>query len=100
MSYRDQTLIPHLRQRTLAALTCAPRYTGHAYLLRDRLTECGLAVGGDLLAAELQWLADAGLVTLETVEGAHIATLTGRGLDVAEGRVTVAGVHRPLPGQG
>ncbi|EBB5010387.1 ArsR family transcriptional regulator, partial [Salmonella enterica] len=36
-----------------------------------------------------------GLVTLETLHGYLVATLTGRGQDVVEGRVSVPGVKKP-----
>lgn len=40
-----------------------------------------------------------GLVTLEKLGSTYIATLTGRGEDVAAGRSMVSGIKKPRPGE-
>jgi len=48
--------------------------------------------------AQVDWLKDSGLITLEDLGGlVRIATITERGLDVVAGRATVTGVDRPTP---
>jgi len=51
------------------------------------------------LRADLAWLAEQGLVTIEEVATVMIATVTRRGGDVAFGRAVVPGVRRPEPGR-
>ncbi len=46
---------------------------------------------------QLAWLAEQGLVENDDMGGLVVATLTQRGADVAQGRVTVPGVKRPTP---
>ncbi len=82
----------------LQALRQAHRYTAAARLLRSFLDSLGRPVSGDLLAHELAWLAEMGLIALEGGAEA-VATLLPRGLDVAEGRTVVPGVRRPEPGE-
>jgi hypothetical protein len=46
---------------------------------------------------DIEWLGEQGLVTVELVVSIRIATLSMRGLDVAEGRAQAPGVKRPSP---
>lgn len=62
---------------------------GHAKATRDELR------------FELEWLKERGLVTLEWFgDKVAVASITERGLDVAEGRVTVEGVKKPSIARG
>jgi hypothetical protein len=61
------------------------------------LPEVGLTPTRDQIKTELAWLAEQQLVTSEDHAGLVVATLTERGLDVAEGRTVVPGVQRPSP---
>lgn len=66
------------------ALLPSLKATGH-----PRLTK-------DALRLELEWLREHGLVLVTWFDGKlAVAKLTQRGLDVAEGAVTVDGVRRP-----
>lgn len=83
---------------TLRLLEQAPDYRGNAMLLQRALEGFGHAVGMDRLTTDLAWLAEQGLLELDTVGGVALARLTQRGADVAAGRARVPGVARPAPG--
>ncbi|MYE14520.1 MAG: ArsR family transcriptional regulator [Gammaproteobacteria bacterium] len=88
---RDQRLV------TLQLLERAEGYDLNASILRSALAEFGHRPSADALRAELQWLAEQGLITVREVVGLQVATLTERGADAAAGRATVPGVARPTP---
>lgn len=69
------------------------------YILREALDGVGHNVSRDIVLAELFWLAEQGLVTLDDLGSMKVATLTGRGQDVALGRAVVPGVKKPVPGE-
>jgi len=52
-----------------------------------------------VLHADLAWLQDLGLLSIEKVGQMAIATITQRGADVAEGRAVIPGIRRPRPGE-
>lgn len=93
-----QTLQQHDRRlvllRSLAEM-------GGAEANESILCEClglyGHQVSRDVVRTELAWLAEQTLVRLRDVAGCCVATLTGRGDDVAAGRASVPGVKRPRP---
>jgi hypothetical protein len=74
-------------------------YTINDSLLDSALAAIGHAVSRDLLRTEIAWLEEQGLVTVrKEMDGrVLVITLTGRGLDVAQGRTVVPGVQRPRP---
>lgn len=87
------------RLTILRALAAAAQYRANALLLRSFCDQVGHTCSSDRLAADLAWLAEAGLCTTQQPPmGVVVATLTARGLDVAEGRATHPGVQRPQPG--
>jgi hypothetical protein len=96
MSNYNQTVAADRRLLILKALAEAHGYTAHARLLRSFLDSFGHAVSADMLASDLAWLAEQGLIALHADS---IATLTPRGLDVAAGLALVPGVRRPEPGE-
>lgn len=87
----------HVRLAILETLGVAGAYRLHEYLLLERVRALGLGTTRDALRGELAWLAEQGLINQDTIEGAAIAALTDRGLDVAEGLAVVPGVSRPRP---
>jgi hypothetical protein len=95
MSY-EQTLSADRRLLILKALASANGYSASAMLLQAFLQSFGHSVSHDLVAGELAWLAEQGLVGL--LENG-IATLTQRGLDVSKGAAQTPGVRRPAPGE-
>ncbi len=82
----------------LRALENAAQYSANAYLLRRFCDVSGHAVSLDLIQADLAWLQEANLLTLDRRPDIWVATLTTRGLDVATGRAVHPGVQRPQPG--
>lgn len=86
--------------RRLVILRCLSEDQGYDLnesMLQTMLGALGHNVSRDRLRTDLEWLKEQGLVTLRSVVSVQVATLTGRGLDVACGRVTVPGVKRPSP---
>lgn len=79
----------------LRVLLQSPAYTGNEYMLQQMAEQLGHVVSADQIRTDLAWLAEQGLVALETVQGVQIARLLGRGEDVARGRVEVPGVKKP-----
>jgi DNA-binding transcriptional ArsR family regulator len=64
-------------------------------ILNDCLDAYGHRVSRDQVRAQLAWLQEQGVVTIEMVGSYMVATLTGRGQDVAEGRCVVPGIKKP-----
>jgi hypothetical protein len=93
-SYQEQDR----RLVLLRALENAAQYSANAYLLRRYCDVSGHVVSLDRIQGDLDWLTEAGLVTLDKRPDIWVATLTTRGLDVATGRAVQHGVQRPQPG--
>lgn len=70
-------------------------YQANESILQTILDSYGHNISRDLVIAHLQFLAELGLIHLEDINGIQVASLLGRGEDVAAGRATVAGVKRP-----
>lgn len=88
----------HLRLALLRVLHEAPGYAANGSILQDAAEMLGLRASRDLVEAQLAWLDEQGLVSLERLPaGVSVATLTARGADVATGRAIVPGVVRPGP---
>ncbi|MDC9620126.1 ArsR family transcriptional regulator [Xenorhabdus sp. XENO-7] len=66
-------------------------------VLQTCLDTYGHRLSRDRVRSHLGWLEEQGLCSVNDVAGCLVATLTGRGVDVAEGRSTVPGVKRPRP---
>jgi Fe2+ or Zn2+ uptake regulation protein len=64
-------------------------------ILNDCLDAYGHRVSRDQVRTLITWLAEQGLIIVETVGSYMVASLTGRGQDAAEGRATVPGVKKP-----
>ncbi|MQX36831.1 ArsR family transcriptional regulator [Roseospira navarrensis] len=75
-------------------------YSLNTSILQTVLAGYGHGVARDVVDGDVQWLAEAGLVTVETLTGGRVtvATLTGHGLDVSQGMARHPGVRRPRPG--
>lgn len=76
-----------------------PGYRLNTAVLRTALDAYGHSVSRDQVDTDCAWLAEQGLVELEQVGPVQVACLTGRGLDVAQGRAVAPGVKRPGPGR-
>lgn len=82
----------------LRVLAESAAYTCNEYLIGSMLDGFGHVVGADRVRTDLAWLAEQGLIEVRDTADVQIATLTQRGLDVANGRAVVPGVKRPAPG--
>lgn len=96
MTYAER-IAQQQRLLLLQALQQDNDYTVSDLMLQAWLDECGMALSRDKLRTELQWLMDQGVLELECSGALYIAKLTGRGLDIAEGRATNPGIARPRP---
>lgn len=73
-------------------------YDANESILDDCLALYGHKISRDLVRNHLNWLEEQGLVQIERLaNGFMVATITQRGLDVANGEVVVDGVKRPRP---
>lgn len=82
----------------LNELSRQPGYRLNDGLLLRVLETFGHMKPRDYVRAELDWLADAGAVTIAEIGGVVIAELTERGLEHVERRKLIPGVARPKPG--
>ncbi|NBJ36608.1 ArsR family transcriptional regulator [Serratia fonticola] len=64
-------------------------------VLQTCLQAYGHRISRDAVRTHLAWLAEQNLVTLSDVAGCYVATVTGRGDDVANGLAIVPGVKKP-----
>lgn len=85
------------RLEILTVLAQDADYAANDAILQSALGMVGLAVSRDRLRTDLDWLAEQGLVGLDTPAGLYLARLTARGLDVALSRTVVPGVARRRP---
>lgn len=85
----------HLRLMLLRYLNESPQYAANSSLLHALAAQFGLPATRDQVKTELAWLAEQRLVRTEEMTGMVVATLTERGVDVAEGRTVVPGVQKP-----
>jgi Fe2+ or Zn2+ uptake regulation protein len=72
-------------------------YEANSSVLQMAIEPFGHNVSRDVVHTDLAWLAEQGLVNVEDLASIKVATLSSRGLDVANGRATVPGIKRPGP---
>ena len=73
-------------------------YDANESILDDCLALYGHKISRDLVRTHLNWLEEQGLVKIERLgNGFMIATITQRGVDVANVEAVVDGVKRPSP---
>ena len=96
MNFKD-LMGSDLRLVVLSSLAQDADYAHNEHVLKEMLGQLGHSVSRDKLRTELAWLQEQGLIELRDVAGIMVAKLTVRGMDVAEGSVTIPGVHRPGP---
>jgi Fe2+ or Zn2+ uptake regulation protein len=93
--------IEHLRIAILRLLNSTNGYGATESLLHDALRgpDLRFGVSRDQVRAQMAWLAEQGLVTIDVSDaGKYAAVLTSRGQDVAEGLAEHPGVKRPRAG--
>ncbi|WP_028294275.1 VpaChn25_0724 family phage protein [Oceanobacter kriegii] len=72
--------------------------TANDSIINKMLDAYGHKVSRDVVKTHLYWLEEQGLISLDSVMSTDVATITGRGIDVAQGRARVPGVGVPRPG--
>ena len=82
----------------LRLLAESPGYASNSSVLTSALEGYGHAPTRDQVEGHLAWLAEQDLIKTERMGSVIIATITGRGLDVAQGKAKVPGVKQPGPG--
>lgn len=98
MSYLDDAFLPHLRLTMLRILANAPGYCANSSILHQSVSAMGLRATRDQVRAEVSWLAEQRLVTMQQATlTMSVATITERGLDVQAGLSVIPGVQRPAP---
>lgn len=95
----DELLTQDQRLVILKALRTDLGYSHNESIIHSILERFGHKVSRDKVKNHLVWLREQDLVTLEEVCGYFVATITQRGVDVADGAATVPGVKRPGPGR-
>jgi len=88
---QDQRLV------ALRILSELPQYRSNSSVIHQLLGQFGHHPSRDQVKAELSWLAEQGLVSVEDIGSVLVVTLTERGADVAAGRASVPGVSKPRP---
>lgn len=79
----------------LRILSELPQYRSNSSVIHSLLGQFGHHPSRDQVRAELTWLAEQGLVTVDDIGSVLVVTLTERGEDVATGRSAVPGVSKP-----
>ncbi|MDA0148842.1 VpaChn25_0724 family phage protein [Vibrio sp. LaRot3] len=81
----------------LRVLNESAAYTANESILDESLDRLGHKVSRDLVITEMHWLEEQSLISIDEAFNTKVATLTQRGIDVAEGQTTHPGVKRPSP---
>ncbi|QUN06442.1 ArsR family transcriptional regulator [Shewanella yunxiaonensis] len=89
----------HQRLVILRSLADESGYQLNESIIHDILDAYGLDISRDGVRTQLTWLQEQGLVTIELVGKTMVATITGRGEDVARGLARVPGIKRPRAGE-
>ncbi|MFN3938719.1 MAG: hypothetical protein ACK4KW_14215 [Gemmobacter sp.] len=97
MSYDQTTLRRHRRLAILRHLRECAGYTANGSILYDVLNGVGVTSTHDQLTTELVWLRDQGMVEIEDLGFALLATATTRGIEIAAGLASHPDVQRPRP---
>jgi len=97
MSAFNELIDADRRLVILRTLEEDPGYSLNESVLQSCLEALGHNVSRDRVRTDLEWLREQGLVAIQEVVSVKVATLTGRGSDVASGKVTAPGVKRPRP---
>lgn len=98
MQTYEQFMTENRRLAVLSGLKACAQWRTNDAMLQKWVESMGHPVSADRVRSDLAWLAEQELVTVQAVDNLQVATLTERGLDVAEGRAHVPGVSKPKPG--
>jgi hypothetical protein len=93
-----QVLTEDRRLLLLRLLAESPGYSANSSILHSAISTFGHNASRDQVLGDLVWLEEQELTAGEQVGPVHVAKITERGLDVAQGRARHPGVKRPAPG--
>ena len=96
MSYLEP-LSEHRRLTILKHLEKVSGYTANASILTDVANGVGVTSTRAQIEADLTWLEEAGLVTLDRAGDFIVVIATQRGVEIALGRSFVNNVKQPHP---
>lgn len=83
----------------LRALSETQGYSANDSILHDVLNNFGHSLSRDAVRTHIRWLEEQGLLAVSKIgDRTLVASITERGVDVANGRARVDGVKRPAPG--
>jgi Fe2+ or Zn2+ uptake regulation protein len=85
MNAYDQFNRKHRRLSILRILEGAPGYASNEAILHQMVNHFGITSTRDQVRSELAWLAEVGLVKIEDLGSLMMATITERGMDIAQG---------------
>ncbi len=95
--FSDNYLQKDRRLVVLRILQDSAAYTANESHIDRGLDALGHKVSRDVVVADMHWLHEQGLLRLEEAFNTQVATITQRGLDVAQGQAAHPGVNRPSP---
>ena len=88
-----------LRLVLLRALAMHPAFSANEVILAGEAEAFGHARSRDAIRNELNYLAEAGAVTLKDAGTVKVASLTRRGLEHVQGKTVLEGINQPSPGE-
>ena len=95
-----ESLSAHRRLAVLIHLQACSGHCSNGEILYEVANGVGIVTSREAMAADLSWLRDKDLVSIEDHSGFLVVTITAQGLDVALGRARQDGVRRPVPKAG
>lgn len=97
MSQYDAFNRKHRRLSILRILDNAAGYTSNESILTAMVNHFGITSTRDQVRGEIAWLAEAGMVSSEDLEGLLVVTATARGAEIAQGRAHHPDIARRSP---
>lgn len=88
----------HRRLAILKLLAGDAGYSANDSVIRSAVATLGFAASRDRIRADLRWLEEQELLTVDEVGALLVGKINQRGVDVSEGVARVDGVQRPSPG--
>lgn len=95
--YAQTTLRKHRRLAILRFLKDCAEYSANGSVLKDVLNGMSIGSTHDQVTTELAWLRDQGMISLDDLGFALLATATVSGIEVASGIASHPDVQRPSP---
>lgn len=93
----DEMKARHRRLAIIRALNISSVYSANLFVLRNWLSELGLAASTETLRDDIRRLAAAGALELNEAVDAWPVVLTQKGAEAAQGLIALDGVETPWP---